>query len=276
MSTGFFDSFSWRLLRDLAIIYLTLVGLAFLFQRRLQYFPDSSPVTPPEGERFRNLQEVQLISADGVRLWAWHWPGRQAVATLLVLHGNAGHRGHRLGWIEGLHGLGYGIFILDYRGYGGSAGAPTEEGLYQDAEAAVNWLKGQGKRQLVYTGESMGCGVAVELATRQPAAGLILQSGFSSAVDVAGKAYPYLPVRLLMKDKYDSASKMSKISCPVLVIHGERDSLIPTRLGRALYEAAREPKEWLAVPGAGHNDVPEVGGREYLRKIDEFLRRIHS
>jgi len=97
-----------------------------------------------------------------------------------------------------------------------------KRGLYQDAEAAANWLKGQGRRQLVYTGESMGCGVAVELATRQPAAGLILQSGFSSAVDVAGKAYPYLPVRLLMRDKYDSAAKMSKISCPVLVIHGER------------------------------------------------------
>jgi hypothetical protein len=137
MHSGFFDYFTWRLLRDLAIIYLTLLGLAFLFQRSLQYFPDSSPVPLPQGERFRDLQEVQLISADGLRLWAWHWPGRQA-ATLLVLHGNAGHRGHRLGWIEDLHGLGCGIFILDYRGYGGSAGAPTEGGLYQDAEAAVN------------------------------------------------------------------------------------------------------------------------------------------
>ena len=122
----------------------------------------------------------------------------------------------------------------------------------------------------------MGCGVAVELATRQPAAGLILQSGFSSAVEVAGKAYPYLPVRFLMKDRYESVAKMPKISCPVLVIHGERDSMIPIRLGRALYDAAREPKEWLAVPGAGHNDVPDVGGKEYLRKIDDFVRRILS
>ena len=275
MNSGFFDYFSWRLLRDLAIIYLTLLGLAFLFQRSLQYFPDSSPVPLPQGERFRDLQEVQLISADGLRLWAWHWPGRQA-ATLLVLHGNAGHRGHRLGWIEDLHALGCGIFILDYRGYGGSGGAPTEGGLYQDAEAAVNWLRRHGERQLVYMGESMGCGVAVELATRQPAAGLILQSGFSSAVEVAGKAYPYLPVRFLMKDRYESVAKMPKISCPVLVIHGERDSMIPIRLGRALYDAAREPKEWLAVPGAGHNDVPDVGGKEYLRKIDDFLRRIPS
>jgi len=254
---------------------LMLLGLAFLFQRSLQYFPDSSPVPLPQGERFRDLQEVQLISADGLRLWAWHWPGHQA-ATLLVLHGNAGHRGHRLGWIEDLYGLGCGIFILDYRGYGGSAGAPTEGGLYQDAEAAVGWLRRHGKRLLVYMGESMGCGVAVELATRQPAAGLILQSGFSSAVEVARIAYPYLPVRFLMKDRYESAAKMSKISCPVLVIHGEQDSLIPLRLGRALYDAAREPKEWLAVPGAGHNDVPDVGGKEYLRKIDDFLRRIPS
>jgi uncharacterized protein len=273
MAIGFFDSFAWRLLRDLASIYLLLLGLAFLFQRRLQYFPDTSPVPLPQGERYQDLREVQLISANGLRLWGWHWPSRQAT-TLLVLHGNAGHRGHRLDWIEDLRRLGCGIFILDYRGYGGSAGAPTEEGLYQDAEVAAKWLKTRGKQQLVYLGESMGCGVAVELATRQPAAGLILQSGFSSAVDVAAKTYPFLPVRLLMKDRYESGAKMSKISCPVLVIHGERDSLIPIRLGRALYEAAQEPKEWWVVPGADHNDLPQVGGREYLRKIDEFLRRI--
>jgi fermentation-respiration switch protein FrsA (DUF1100 family) len=273
MSTGFFDSFSWRLFRDLATIYLLLLGLVFLFQRRLQYFPDSSPVPLPQGEKYRDLQEVQLISADGQQLCAWHWPGRQA-ATLLVLHGNGGSRRHRLDWVEDLHGLGWGVFILDYRGYGGSAGTPTEEGLYHDAEAAAKWLKQHGKQQLVYLGESMGCGVAVELATRQPAAGLILQSGFSSAVDVAGKAYPYLPVRLLMRDRYDSMAKISKISCPVLVIHGERDSLVPVQLGRSLYEAAREPKEWWVVPGADHNDLPLVGGDEYWQKIEEFLRKI--
>ncbi len=272
MITHFFDSFTWRLLRDLAALYLLVLGLAFLFQRRLQYFPDASPVPLPQGERYRDLKEVQLMAVDAVRLWAWHWPGRLGT-TLLVLHGNAGHRGHRLDWIEDLRGLGWGIFILDYRGYGGSAGTPTEEGLYRDAEAAANWLK-EHAQKLVYLGESLGCGVAVELANRQPAAGMILQSGFSSAVDVARTAYPYLPVRMLMKDQYESTAKMSRISCPMLVIHGERDSLIPVRLGRALYEAAREPKEWWAVPGADHNDVPHVGGREYLRKIDEFLRRI--
>lgn len=274
MTTYFFDHFGWRLLRHLAIIYLLLMGLAYLLQRRLQYFPDASPVPLPQGEEFQDFREVELTSADGLRLWAWHWPGRPEAVTLLVLHGNAGHRGHRLGWMEDLHGLGYGVFMLDYRGYGGSAGSPTEEGLYKDAEAAADWLKSQGKRRLVYIGESLGCGVAVELATREPPAGLILQSGFSSAVDVARKAYPYLPVRWLMKDRYESIPKMSKISCPILVIHGERDSLIPVRLGRALYEAAREPKEWLAVPGAGHNDVPFAGGREYLSRIDTFLRKM--
>ncbi len=275
MSAGFFDSFYWRLIRDLAIIYLLLLGLVFLFQRRLQYFPDASPVPIPRGDKYRDLQEVRLVSTDSLSLWAWHWPGRHAT-SLLVLHGNGGHRGYRLEWIEDLHALGWGILILDYRGYGGSSGTPTEEGLYHDAETAANWLKQNGKQKLVYLGESLGCGVAVELATRQPPAGLILQSGFSSAVEVAAQAYPYLPVRWLMKDRYESTAKMAKISCPVLVIHGERDSLIPVRLGRALYEAAREPKEWWVVTGADHNDLSQVGGQEYLRKIEEFLCRISN
>lgn len=275
MTTGFFDSFTWRVLRDLASIYLLVLGLAFLFQRRLQYFPDPSRVLLPRGERYQGLQEVQLMGTEGQRLWAWHWPGSRPI-TLLVLHGNAGHRGHRLDWIEELHGLGWGVFMPDYRGYGGSSGAPTEEGLYRDAQAAANWLEANGERLLVYLGESLGCGVAVELAKRRPPAGLILQSGFSSAVDVAAMAYPYLPVRLLLRDRYESTSKMSTISCPLLVIHGERDSIIPVRLGRALYEAANEPKEWWVVPGADHNDVPYVGGREYLKKVDGFLRNISA
>jgi uncharacterized protein len=262
----------WPFLRNLAAVYIIFIVLVYLFQRKLQYFPDPSEVPLPQGEEYLGLETVDLTTVDGLHITGWHWPGGRPV-TLLIFHGNAGHRGHRLDWVRNLHGLGYGVFILDYRGYGGSDGSPTEEGLYRDGEAALQWLQHKKDLKLVYFGESLGCGVAVELAVRHPPEALILQSGFSSALAVARKAYPYLPVRLLMKDRYECLEKIQKVSCPLLIIHGERDSLIPIGIGRELFEAAREPKEWFPLPGADHNDLPWVGGRAYLEKIDAFLRR---
>ena len=268
----FFSHFYWRLLRGLAVLYLVFAGLVYLFQRKLQYFPDPALVPLPHDPKYHGIETANLTTSDGLRLFAWHWPGRLP-ATLVIFHGNAGNRGDRLDWIEDLHGLGYGVFALDYRGYGGSEGSPTEEGFYRDGEAALRWLGEKGIRDLVYFGESLGCGVAVEMAERHPPVALILQSGFSSALEVARKAYPYLPVRLLMKDCFDSRQKMAKILCPVLFIHGERDSIIPLKLGRALYEAANEPKTWFPIPEADHNDLPWVGGKTYLDGIQGFLQR---
>ncbi len=268
----FFTHFYWRLARDLVLLYLVFAGLVYLFQRRLQYFPDPASVPLPHDPKYRGIETVNLTTTDGLRLFAWHWPGRSPV-TLVIFHGNAGHRGHRLDWIEDLHSLGYGVFALDYRGYGGSEGSPTEEGLYRDGEAALLWLGKQGIHDLVYFGESLGCGVAVEMAKRQPPLGLILQSGFSSALDVARRVYPFLPVRLLMKDRFDLKKKMAKIFCPILFIHGERDSTIPMKLSRALYEAANNPKTWFPIPEADHNDLPWVGGKTYLDGIQVFLQQ---
>jgi uncharacterized protein len=266
-----FSNFYWRLIKNLAVIYLVFIGVVYLFQRKLQYFPDSAIVPLPLDEKYRGIETVNLTTADGLRLFAWHWPG-QLTITLVIFHGNAGHRGYRLDWIEDLHSLGYGVFALDYRGYGGSEGSPSEEGFYRDGEAALGWLAKQGIRDLIYFGESLGCGVAVEMAMRRPPQALILQSGFSSAVDVARKAYPYLPVRLLMKDCFDSKPKIGKIYCPILFIHGEKDSIIPVQLGRTLYEAANEPKTWFPIREADHNDLPGVGGSGYLNGIQGFLQ----
>jgi fermentation-respiration switch protein FrsA (DUF1100 family) len=269
---AFFSHFHWRLLRDLALLYLVFAGLVYFFQRKLQYFPDPSGVPLPHDPKYSGIETVNLATTDGLSLYGWYWPGR-LTATLVMFHGNAGHRGHRLDWIEDLHRLGYGVFALDYRGYGGSEGSPSEEGFYRDGEATLRWLEKQGIRDLVYFGESLGCGVAVEMAERHPPLALILQSGFSSALDVARNAYPYLPVRLLMKDRFDSKQKIAKILCPILFIHGERDSIVPLKLGRALYEAANEPKTWFPIPEADHNDLPWVGGKTYLEGIQGFLER---
>ncbi len=268
-----FGRLGWQILKNLVTIYILFAALIYLFQRKLQYFPDPSGVPVPEGREYSGLETVALITSDGLRVLGWYWPGSRPV-TLIIFHGNAGHRGHRLTWMANLRALSCGIFILDYRGYGGSEGWPSEEGLYHDGEAALKWLKQRGSDKLVYLGESLGCGVAVELATRHPPEAVILQSGFSSALDVARKAYPYLPVGLLMKDRFENRKKVAKIRCPVLVIHGERDSIIPIQLGRALFEAANEPKEWFPISGADHNDLPWIGGKSYLEKIDSFLSRL--
>jgi fermentation-respiration switch protein FrsA (DUF1100 family) len=261
-----------RLAMLLGGAYVVIVVLATLFQRKLQYFPDSSDVPRPRGDTYRDLEDPELITDDGLRLRAWYWPAKRPV-TLVIFHGNAGHRGHRLGWIEWFHGMGLGVFLLDYRGYGGSEGFPTEEGLYRDGEAAWRWLAERDAGKLVYFGESLGCCVAVELARRHPPAALILQSGFSAAVDVARRVYPFLPVSLLMKDRYETRRRISEVTAPVLVIHGERDTIIPSDFGRALFDAAAGPKEWYLVPGADHNDLPWVGGQAYLERMDAFLRR---
>ena len=165
------------------------------------------------------------------------------------------------------------ICIPDYRGYGGSKGSPTEDGLYKDAEATLAWLRGRGATNFVYYGESLGTGVAVEMARRQSPCGLVLQSGFPSATAVAQSVYPFVPVALLIKDSYDSASKMGEISCPVMMIHGDRDNIIPMKFGQALYDATPQPKEWLTIHGAGHNDLPWASGPEYLDGLEQFLGR---
>ena len=277
MSSSNAGTLTWVLLRLaklLLVAYVAIAILAYIFQRRLLYFPDLGERLPVGNELPPGLEEATIKTADGVRLHAWYWPGERPV-TLVIFHGNGSHRGNRLGWITLLHDtLGVGVFILDYRGYGGSGGSPTEKGLYLDAEAAWKWLADRAAGKLVYYGESLGGAVAVELARHRAPAALILQSAFSSAVDVARKAYPFLPVNLLMKDRYENLKKISEVHCPTLVIHGEADNIVPPALGRALFEAANEPKEWYPVADAGHNDLPWRGGKEYLRRLEAFLERL--
>lgn len=255
-----------RILALLAGAYLVVVALVWLFQRKIQYFP--APEAPPLPD---GAEDVRLEAADGTALRAWHWPG---AFTVLVLHGNAGHRGHRLHIAQGLVAKGYGAFLLDYRGYGGSLGSPTEEGLLQDAEAAVRWLRARGTGKLAYYGESLGCGVAAALAAREPPAAIVFQSGADSLVEVGRKVYPWLPIGLLMRDRYDAAAAISAVRCPVLSVHGDSDDLIPWERGRALFDAAPGPKEWWLVEGAGHNDVIDVAGSvAFFERIDAFLSR---
>ena len=247
----------------------------FVLQRKLQYFPDRSEVTLPPGPRYRDLEAVDLVARDGVRLKAWYWRGSKPT-TVVLFHGNAGHRGHRLEYLDRFHDEGFGVFALDYRGYGGSGGSPTEVGLLADARAALEWLKNAGITDHVYFGESIGCGVAVNIAEERPPRALILQSAYSSAADVAQRQYWFLPVRLLMLDRFECLEAVKKLDAPLLAIHGESDRIIPIDIGRRLFENAPGPKEWLAIPGAGHNNVPFVDPRTYWKTIFSFLERLES
>ena len=172
-----------------------------------------------------------------------------------------------------LRSTGAGFFLLDYRGYGGSGGSPTEEGLYLDARAARDWILQHAPGELIYLGESLGSSIAVDLAAEHPPAAMVLQSGALSLVDVAKSAYPFLPVALLLKDRYDLRDKIGSIDCPLLCIHGDEDRIIPMRLGRQLFDASEEPKEWYEVRGGDHNDMPLEGGEPYYERIRDFLRR---
>jgi hypothetical protein len=256
----------------LIVAALGLVGVAMIFalQRKLIYFPDPSAPPLPPADAERGLEDVRIQAADGVGLRAWHRPAPDGRATVLVFHGNAGHRGDRLDLVRHLADLGLGVLALDYRGYGGSEGAPTEDGLYADAEAAVRWLEGRGFTRLVYFGESLGTGVAVELATRRAPEKLVLEAAFDSAVAVGKRAYPILPVSWLLRDRFESDRKIAEVHAPLLMLHGTEDDIIPLAHGRRLYERANEPKRFVEIEGAGHNDL-RLAGDAYFGPLDAFL-----
>jgi len=221
--------------------------------------------------------DVFLTSEDGVRLHAFQLPGRgeRRELSLLFLHGNAGNASHRLPNADQLAALGVDVFLLDYRGYGRSEGRPSERGLYADARAALRHLtesQGVPQERIVLFGRSLGAAVAVELAREYAVAGMILESAFSSAADVA-KAVLGFPLGPLLRQRFDSLEKIGDVRCPVLFFHGDRDEIIAIELGQKLFERAVEPKWFDTISGAGHNDLVLVGGTAYFQRIREFLEQ---
>jgi fermentation-respiration switch protein FrsA (DUF1100 family) len=204
-------------------------------------------------------------------------PGDSDV-TWLWFHGNAGNISDRLENLRQLHDeVGVGVFLIDYRGYGRSEGSPSEEGTYRDAEAALAYILSRSdvdRERIVYFGRSLGAGVAVELATRRPPFALILESPVPSIQDMVRHHYRFLPLGWLIRTKYDSLSKIGDVQVPLLVLHGDRDEVVPFKSGRKLFEVANEPKQFYAIEDAGHNDTVLVGGREYFQALREFVESL--
>ncbi|MBI2911760.1 MAG: alpha/beta hydrolase [Chloroflexi bacterium] len=264
----------------LRIACLTLLGLALgglallLFEERFIYLPSRELVGSPADVGL-SYEDVTFSASDGVALHGWYVPG-PAPVTLVWFHGNAGNISHRLGNLRGLHDLvGVSVLLFDYRGYGRSAGSPSEEGTYHDAEGAVAFLAGrtgQPAEHLVYFGRSLGAAVALEMALRRPPAALIIESPFLSIPHMAREVYPFLPaLGGLLRTRYDSLGKIPRLTAPVLVVVGEADDVVSPNQGRLLFERAPEPKRWHSVPGAGHNDTPLVGGAAYYGALRTFL-----
>ena len=219
-------------------------------------------------------QDVYALAEDGVRIHGWFVPRPGARLTFLIFHGNAGNISHRLGWIQILRELDAHVMIIDYRGYGRSQGRPFEKGLYRDARAAYQWWareRAADHSRLVLIGESLGGAVAIDLAASVPVDGIVVQSTFTTAWDMAKKMMPVGLLQPLTGVRFDSEAKIRKIGCPKFFIHGNQDEIVPFRLGRKLYEAAAPPKEFYEVPGAGHNDLLWIAGPEYAARLGHFV-----
>lgn len=222
-------------------------------------------------------EDIYFAAADGVKLHAWYVPAPNAVATLLWFHGNAGNLTHRLDNIRQLRPLNLNIFIFDYRGYGKSEGEPDEAGIYLDSQAAYETLvsrKNVSPDTLFLFGRSLGGICAIEVASKNPAAGLILESVFTSAGDMARKLFPLLPLHWAIKSKFDAVGKVPQLKLPKLFLHGTEDEIVPYRLGRELFEAAAEPKQFYDIQGAGHNDTFIVGGKPYYDALHRFVTAV--
>jgi hypothetical protein len=220
-------------------------------------------------------EEVRFAAADGTALHGWFLPGDAGRPLVVFCHGNAGNISHRLESLDLLHGLGLSVFIFDYRGYGQSAGTPSEEGTYADARGALAWLRQRGwtPAQMVYFGESLGAAVAVQLALEHPPAGLVLEAPFTSIAAMGRHHYLLLHLLLgwLLDARYDNLDKIDRVRSPLLIIQGEADSIVPPAMARRLYEAAGGPKTLRLIPGANHNDLLFTGGSAYREAWREFL-----
>ena len=268
-------------MKTLFLIVLVLAALPALwlllrrFERHQMYYP-TRPLEATPDQAGMEYEDLRLTAADGVRLHGWWIPAGADRGTVLFCHGNAGNISHRLDSVAVFHRLGLNVLIFDYRGFGWSEGTPDEEGTYRDAEAAYRHLReerGIDPDRIVIFGRSLGGAVAVELAGRVEAAGLIAESTFTSTVEMGKLIYPFLPIRLMVRNRYDSLSKVGSLNLPSLFIHSPDDELVPFDHGRRLYRAAAEPREFLAIRG-GHGDGFLVSGETYAAGIDSFLKNI--
>lgn len=254
-------------------IYIGLCVMAFTLQGAIIFHPRKRLQVDP-GIIGLSFHDIWLRTTDDVGIHGWYIPSGIQGRSLLFFHGNAGNIAHRLDSIKIFHDLGLNILIIDYRGYGKSQGKPSEKGLYLDGYAAWNYLTDEldvPSRDIIVFGRSLGGSVAMDLASRSSPGGLILESSFSSLLEVGKKHFPFLPVKWILRHVFDISDKIKLIDCPVLVIHSLYDEIIPFSSGEMLFSGLREPKTFLEIEG-DHNTGFLLSIDKYRQCIDKFIR----
>lgn len=260
----------FKIILLLAVLYLLVTAGANRIQRLLMYIPETDRVSPAE-VGLEGVLEV-VLPVDGASLIAWWSEPEPSKPTLLYFHGNAGSLATRAERYRLYQQKGFGVLMVSYRGYGGSDGEPSERNNIADAKKAYKWLidTGINASDIIVYGESLGSGVAVQLAAGESVGGVILDAPYTSMLELAELLYPILPSRLFMTDRYQSIDHIDKVSAPVLIIHGERDGTVPAEMGRRLTEKANEPKRLIIFPNAGHTDHYSHGAFEaVLEWVDD-------
>ena len=255
------------------LVYALLVLALFLAQRSLQYPVQTRQATAAEAG-LTDFRDIALVTPDGERLIGWWKPPQPGRTLVLYFHGNASSLWGLRERMRALGATGRGVLVVAYRGYSGSTGSPTEEGLRHDARTAYEWARnGYEPSRIVLYGESLGSAVAVRLATERPVGGIILDGAFTSAAAVARLAYWYVPVSWLMRDQFRSVDLIGGLKAPLLALHGDADATIPLRFGEELFAAAPAPKQFVRLPGAGHGAVLENGG---AAAVEAFLAAVEA
>ena len=267
------DSILIQIVGILLITYLAFAAVLYVKQPRFLYSPEREVFSTP-AELGLDFEAVVFKSADGLDLSGWYIPAKNPKFTILFCHGNGGNMAHRLDSISIFHDLGLNCFIFDYRGYGDSMGKPGEEGTYTDAMAAYKWLTEEKKiptEDIIIFGRSLGGSIAAQLATKVEPGALIVESAFTSFVDMGKEYYPYMPVRWFARFGYRTIDYIKEVHCPVMLIYSGNDEIVPFKFGLQLYEAANEPKEFIEIFG-GHNDCFLTSGEIYTEVWQKWLK----
>jgi len=253
----------------LVIGYAGLLAVVYLMQRAIMYPAPQTARTAPDVAGFPQAQEIILDTEDGEKAIVWHVPPRDGKPVVLFFHGNGEVLAWRVPRFSGIVADGTGLVALSYRGYGGSTGSPSEAGLIADAEAAYRFAAARYPAgRIVPWGYSLGSGVAVAIAARHPVGGLVLEAPYTSTVDIAAAAFPFLPVRLLLRDRFHSDRRIGDVRVPLLIMHGVRDRVIPIGFGEQLFALANEPKAMVRFDGADHVYSDDIG---VLAAVQNFL-----
>ncbi len=266
-----------RVVAMVSLAALAALGLIWISQRRLIYFPTQA--LPDPATVLAVVEEVTYPTEDGLTLAAWFVPAvkEESSGTVVVFNGNAGNRGDRTLLAEAIAGRGYAVLLVDYRGYGGNPGKPSEEGLAADARAAVAYLRTRSDvdpDRLAYFGESLGAAVALGLVEHHQPAALVLRSPFTSLPDIGSTHYPFLPTSLMLWDRFPNLEKIRRTDVPVIIIAGSADRIVPIGHSRRVFEASPGPKRFIVIDGADHNDLALTAGTRLIDEVVAFLDEV--